>query len=359
MAVPLMRADLLQDYRPRRTLLWPTALFWLTWELVRWQVDSGMVHRALGLAAQCWLAYAGGWWMLAGMSMTRGRCPTALALALLLLAALLGALLGWPLTGEFSWASARDLNVLVPQVLPAVGLAMALHCGPLAARWRERRKLEAQKLQLRQAAAVADLSRQVALAELKALQAQVEPHFLYNTLSGIQYLVRHDAGLADQMLGRLHDYLRLALPAMREPMSTLAKEFALAEAYLSLMQMRLGERLRVTLELPDVLASSQFPPLMLGSLVENAILHGIEPKRGGGELMVRVRESSGGLELEVSDTGIGLQAAAAGHTGGSGLGLSTLRERLVLLYGAAARLDVTSNARGGVSAIVWTPHQAH
>lgn len=354
--VGLAQAELLQEYRPRRAMLLPAGLFWLAWGLLRGWLDPGAGQRMLGLAAQFWLAYAMAWWALAGLAVSRRDWHGGLALAWVLAAASLGALLGWPLTTEFSSRRPVGAPVPWPQWLPAISLALVLHLLPLAVRWRERRKHAAEASRLRQAAAVADLSRQVTLAELKTLQAQVEPHFLYNTLAGIQYLVRHNAVLADRMLGRLHDYLRLALPAMRQPMSTLASEFALADAYLALMQMRLGERLRVTLELPGPLAGCPFPPLMLGSLIENAIQHGIEPKRGGGELVVRARAVDDGLELEVSDSGVGLQAAALGRTGGTGLGLSSLRERLVLLYGQAARLDVKARPQGGVSAVIWVPH---
>lgn len=345
-------ADLLRDYRPRRTQLLPVLAFWLGWGLLRWQLGPGVAQRVLGVAAQFWLAYTLAWWAL---SAARGRGPVWLTAALP--AAAFGALLGLPLTADFSWHRFPVGAALAAQLLPAISLALVLHLPPLAARWREQRRHAAEATRLRQAATVADLSRQVTLAELKTLQAQVEPHFLYNTLAGIQYLVRHNAALADRMLGRLHDYLRLALPAMREPMSTLANEFALADAYLALMQMRLGDRLRVTLDLPEPLAAWPFPPLMLGSLIENAIQHGIEPKPGGGTLHVLARASDGGLALEVGDSGIGLQAAARGRTGGSGLGLSSLRERLSLMYGLTARLDVTANAQGGVTALIWVPQE--
>lgn len=349
--------ELLQEYRPSRRLALPVLVFWGGWCLLRWQLDAGVGQRVLGVAAQLWLAYACSWWALAGLAASRRDWHGAAMLGFVLLAALLGALLAWPLRTDFSWRHGAALPALLPQVVPAACFALVLHLLPLAARWREHRKHAAEAARLRQAAAVADLSRQVTLAELKTLQAQVEPHFLYNTLAGIQYLVRHNAALADQMLGRLHDYLRLALPAMREPMSTLAREFALADAYLALMQMRLGARLRVTLALPPALAAWPFPPLMLGSLIENAIQHGIEPKPGGGDLRVHARASDGGLALEVSDSGVGLQAAAQGRTSGSGLGLNSLRERLSLVYGPAARLDVKANAEGGVSAFIWVPHQ--
>lgn len=351
-----LASDLLQDYRPRRAQLWPALLFWLAWALLRWQLGPGTGQRVLGVAAQFWLAYSLAWWALSavatGRLVVRGQ-PVWLVGVVLVPAAVLGALLGLPLTADFAWHRFSLSAALLPPVLPAVSLAAALHLLPLAARWREQRKHAAQASRLREAAAVADLSRQVTLAELKTLQAQVEPHFLYNTLAGIQYLVRHNAVLADRMLGRLHDYLRLALPAMRAPMSTLAQEFALADAYLALMQMRLGERLTVTLDLPHALASRAFPPLMLGTLIENALQHGIEPKPGGGHLTVQARAEGGALHVTVSDTGVGLQPQAA--TAGSGLGLSSVQQRLQLIYGPAASLDVAARPQGGVVAALRVP----
>ncbi len=352
-------SDLLQDYRPRRAQLWPTLLFWLVWGLLRWQLAPGLGPRVLGVAAQFWLAYSVAWWSLSAVAVGRVALRgwrVWWIVAALLSAAGLGALLGLPLTADFAWHRVSFSTALLLQVLPAVSLAVALHLLPLAARWREQRKHAAEAKRLREAAAVADLARQVTLAELKTLQAQVEPHFLYNTLAGIQYLVRHNAGLADRMLGRLHDYLRLALPAMRAPMSTLAQEFALAEAYLALMQMRLGERLTVTLDLPPALAERAFPPLMLGTLIENALHHGIEPKPGGGEVTVQARATDGELHLIVSDTGVGLQAEAA--TAGSGLGLSSLQQRLQLIYGPAASLAVAARPQGGVVATIRLPDAA-
>lgn len=346
---------LLRDYRPRWSLLAPVLVFVLGWSIASTSMPQW--QQALGLGAQLWLAYTAAWWALAWQRrVEQQRGLHWLRLCLILgLASLFGAVLGLYLLQDFAWHRMGSALWLGKRIAPAFGFALALHLLPLSARWREQRRHHSERSRLQQSAAVADLSRQVTLAELKTLQAQVEPHFLYNTLAGIQYLVRHNAPLADRMLGRLHDYLRLALPAMREPMSTLGREFALAEAYLALMQMRMGERLRMHLSLPDDMASLPFPPLMLGSLVENALQHGIEPKREGGELRIAAMRTDEGLVLKVSDSGIGLQAAAAGQTGGSGLGLSSLRERLRLLYGDAAQLEVGANADGGVTARVQVP----
>lgn len=345
---------LLDGYRWGRGALAYAALFWAVGAIAWWTVGSAPVHRLLGLSAQFWLAYSGAWLLLAAQARRPGPLRWMPLVALATGAALAGAALGLPLQPDFVPQRLTSPGWLAQRLAPALGFALTLHLLPLAARWREwqRHRREAQRMQ--QAATVADLSRQVTLAELKTLQAQVEPHFLYNTLAGIQYLVRHNPTLADQMLGRLHDYLRLALPAMREPMSTLGREFALIEAYLALMKMRLGARLTVRIELPDALADAPFPPLMLGNLVENAIQHGIEPLARGGAIEVEARAGDAGIAIAVRDSGVGLQAAAASGRG-SGLGLANLRERLRLIYGDAARLEIASNRPAGVAATIVVP----
>jgi len=351
------RLALLREYQLSRQTLLPFLLFWLPWLALRCSLESGQALRVLGLSAQFWLAYSAAWWVLAALA-RRAAWSWFMAVGCIALTACLGGMLGLPLLADFNPRRIAWFAWSAQGLVKPVAVALLLHLVPLGLRWREIRRHEAAAARMREKATLADLARQATLAELKTLQAQVEPHFLYNTLAGIQHLVRHDAALADRMLGRLHDYLRLALPAMREPMSTLAREFALAEAYLALMQMRLGERLRVQLDLPDELAARPFPPLMLGSLIENAVLHGIEPKPEGGELRLQARLAEEGLRLSVIDSGIGLVAASAGQTAGSGLGLSSLRERLRLIYGEAARLEVGANSQGGVTAMVQLPIQA-
>ncbi len=352
------RLDLLREYRPSPQALLPVLLFWLPWLVLHHALDSGMAQRALGLSAQFWLAYSAAWWALAALARRTSWSSWFMLAGSIVLTACLGGMLGLPLLADFNPQRVAWFGWAAQGLVKPVAVALLLHLLPFALRWREIRRHEAAAVRMRDKATLADLARQATLAELKTLQAQVEPHFLYNTLAGIQHLVRHDAALADRMLGRLHDYLRLALPGMREPMSTLAREFALADAHLALMQMRLGERLRVQLDLPDALAAEPFPPLMLGSLIENAVLHGIEPKPTGGELRLLASVKEEGVCLSVIDSGIGLQqAAASGKTAGSGLGLSSLRERLRLIYGEAAGLHVGANAQGGVTASISIPIQ--
>ena len=175
------------------------------------------------------------------------------------------------------------------------------------------------------------MSQQVTEAKLSALQAQVEPHFLYNTLASVQALTEVDPAQANAMTGHLIQYLRNALPKMRESVSTVGQEIELVRAYLNILQMRMGKRLtfestcrRSSMELP-------FPPLMLPSLVENAIKHGLEPQREGGSVAHhRAAGATASLRLIVADTGRGF-----GETLGAGVGLANIRERLAALYGDA------------------------
>src|SRR5205085_1593361 len=182
------------------------------------------------------------------------------------------------------------------------------------------------------------MSQQVTEAKLSALQAQVEPHFLYNTLASVQALTEVDPAKANLMTGHLIQYLRNALPKMRESVSTVGQEVELVRAYLSILQMRMGERLEFTISVPPEVAALPFPPLMLPSLVENAIKHGLEPQREGGSVRIAAQADGERLRLIVADTGRGF-----GETLGSGVGLENIRERLAALYRDSAKLTLEAN----------------
>jgi signal transduction histidine kinase len=183
---------------------------------------------------------------------------------------------------------------------------------------------------------IANLKQLALAAELKALQAQVEPHFLYNTLANSRYLARHDPEKAVQMLDHLIAYLQSALPDLRSPMSTVGREFELAEHYLALMAIRFGERLRFQMKFSPSLNEASLPPMMLMSLVENAVQHGVECQPGQVEIMLQAREQAGRLYISVSDDGAGLEQKVLG----SGLGLRNLRERLHALYSDQASFEL-------------------
>ncbi len=199
------------------------------------------------------------------------------------------------------------------------------------------------------------LSKQAVEAELKLMQAQVEPHFLFNTLASVQYLTETDPKRAGAMLSHLIAYLRAALPQLRASTSTLGREASLAEAYLNVMQMRIGARLAFTIDVPPELRDQPFAPNLLISLVENAIKHGIEPCADGGTVTVAARRSDDMTVVTVTDTGCGLSTNA--RTTGQGVGLANVRERLAALYGARGRVALEAVTPRGTRATLSMPFQ--
>ena len=194
------------------------------------------------------------------------------------------------------------------------------------------------------------MAQQVTEAKLQALQAQVEPHFLYNTLASVQALTEVDPAQANAMTGHLIQYLRNALPKMREGVSNVGQEMELVRAYLSILQMRMGKRLTFDIAVPESVTHLSFPPLMLPSLVENAIKHGLEPQREGGSVLISAQQTDGKLRVTVADTGRGF-----GETIGTGVGLANIRERLAALYGDAGKLTLEANTPQGVVATIEIP----
>ncbi|MEN1728359.1 MAG: histidine kinase [Pseudomonadota bacterium] len=190
--------------------------------------------------------------------------------------------------------------------------------------------------------------------QLALLQAQIEPHFLFNTLATIRSEVRRSPDQAEETLDALCDYLRSTIPRLRDDeagsLSTLGEQFDICRHYLKVMQGRMRERLTYEIALDPDLASHPFPPFLLLSLVENAIRHGIEPKAEGGEIKFESTRDGGLLCVRVVDSGVGL-GAAVGH----GVGLSNIRHQLKLRYGDAGRLSLASSPEGGVEATIRLP----
>jgi sensor histidine kinase YesM len=188
------------------------------------------------------------------------------------------------------------------------------------------------------------VERQALQAQLRLLQAQIEPHMLFNTLANLQGLIAIDPERANTMLDQLIQYLRATLGVSRSESTTLGEEFAAMEAYLGLMGVRMGERLRYRLELPPELRKLKLPPMLLQPLVENAIVHGLEPKIEGGEIAICASARDGLLDISVLDTGLGLGQSTSK---GGGVGVATTRERLRVLYGERASvLLVPGQAQG-------------
>jgi signal transduction histidine kinase len=195
----------------------------------------------------------------------------------------------------------------------------------------------------------AELERGRIEAQLKLLQAQIEPHFLFNTLANLDALIATDPARAREMLRHLNDYLRATLAAARRERNSLREEFELLRNYLAVIAMRMGPRLKFELVLPEALAAAQVPPMLLQPLVENAVKHGLEPQVEGGSVKVSAREAQGRLLLQVADTGRGDQGA------GGGVGLANLRERLAVAFGGAASLQAGAQPAGGYSVTLSLP----
>ena len=190
-----------------------------------------------------------------------------------------------------------------------------------------------------------ELERQALDARLHLLQAQVAPHFLFNTLANVQALVDAGSPHASAVLRSLTAYLRAAVPLLHEPAATIERELQLVRPYLELMQMRMPDRLRYTTHIEPATLPLRCPPTTLLTLVENAVRHGIDPSEDGGEIDISIVHRTGRCTIRVADTGTGLHESA----NGLGTGLKTLRERLALIFGDAAHLRLTSNEpRGAV-----------
>ncbi|HJV76665.1 MAG TPA: histidine kinase [Noviherbaspirillum sp.] len=206
-------------------------------------------------------------------------------------------------------------------------------------------------------AAVAERDRALAEAQMMLLRAQIEPHFLWNTLSNVQYLVRKRPDDAAALTGHLIAYLRKVVSVTRDNSSTLGAEMGAVRDYLAIMRYRMGERLIVNVDIPPSLGDVPFAPLLLQTLAENAIKHGVEPKMGPVCVSARAYIDSADparLVIEVEDNGVGLQAATT--TEGTRIGLRNVRERLAMLYGEQAVLSLITGEQGGVIARILIPH---
>ena len=207
----------------------------------------------------------------------------------------------------------------------------------------------------REQARVAAAEKETTTAQLKLLEAQVEPHFLYNTLANVVSLVDGEPALAKRMIERLIALLR-ATAAAATGSPTLGGQVELLRAYLEILELRMGARLRWRIDLPAELAGLRVPPMLLQPIVENAIKHGLEPTVDGGALTVTVRRDDRRLLLEVADTGRGIRATAPRDA--PGLGLANLRARLAAQYGSAAHIEVSDNAPHGTRVALALPLDA-
>ncbi len=292
--------------------------------------------------------------------------------------------IGWSINVSFILFNNAALKVMSPYIAPipltAFGLGVGLMLGgtyvagnPLLfftenngtllvglffgvvgiAIFSTRGRLLATQRELAQAQARHERQQKLLMqTELRLLQAQIEPHFLFNTLSNIAGLIHRDPDTAEHTLLHLTTLLRATLNRTRETVTTLEEELAIARAYLEIQRTRMQDRLGFSIECEEGIGSTPLPPLLVQPLVENAIKHGIEPSEDGGEVKVSVTANDDTVTVTVSDTGLGIGQAASG---GTGTGLSNVRERLRTLYDGEAGLQLTENQPRGMIATVTLP----
>ncbi len=293
------------------------------------------------------IAIVGVWF---GHRRSAGKSVWRLSITVILITcggALTGALIGRTTKGEsiLSLGLAEIVRMVSVGVLTGIVVAIVL-VGITLVRTRETRA--------RQAALVAEaererLEKRNREAELRLLQAQVEPHFLFNTLANLRHLVQKGSADALPMLDHLIDYLRTALPGIREESSTVGREAALARAYLEIIRIRMGGDLVFEIDVPPALEGHAVPPLMLMTLVENAVKHGIAPE-GRGRVRLAATSAGGRLTVSVEDDGRGLAEDLK-----PGVGLANVRERIATLYGPDASLELRGREGGGAVAVLTLP----
>ncbi len=217
------------------------------------------------------------------------------------------------------------------------------------------KQLRAQAEQARADEAAAALQKQASEAELRALQAQIEPHFLFNTLANVQALIDYEPGKAKHMLETFIEYLRATLDASRRTQATLGEELTMLERYLQLMQVRMGDRLHFEFDVSADLRAHPFAPLLLQPLVENAIKYGLEPQIEGGTVRIAASQSNGRIRIDVIDDGAGLNTSTTAKRpaakSGNGTGMKNVLARLQSNFGSNATLSIANNDRGCLTTV--------
>lgn len=222
---------------------------------------------------------------------------------------------------------------------------LAMSFGMLILTTIARRRAQAEVLMLRQREDMAATAQLLAEARLRALQAQIEPHFLFNTLANVLGLMDSQPAQARHMLERFIDFLRASLHASRADHATVGAELNLTAAYLDVLAVRMGKRLQYRIEADDAVRTATIAPMLIQPLVENAVMHGLESSITGGTVTVRVHRDAAGLIIEVLDDGVGIGNAPP-RTGG-GVGMANVKARALAMHGTAAQLQLLDNPGGG------------
>ena len=344
MAAVNAAASLLEGLTVRRvawvTVICAAAAGAVVWLFVNTYLDLLVTALCVGYTSMVLFTVAS--------NVREGRIPReALQILAIVLGSVLGTILAWVVKGR---PFATMFTERLSGVAISMGLGIGFGCVVFAAIvLRERHARDQARLLLAESERHR-LEKNMLEAKLALMQAQVEPHFLFNTLANVQHLVETDPPAASRMLESLIQYLRAALPQMREAATNLGREIDMARAFLEIHRVRMGSRLDFAIDVPESLKSSPFPPMMLISLVENALKHGVDPCCECGCITIRAEESGGRLRVSVTDTGEGIRPKKGG-----GVGLANIRERLKALYGGSARLVLEENVPRGVRASIEVP----
>ena len=328
-----------------RRVLWVTVICMVAtgtvvWIFINTYLDLLVTALCVGYTSMLLFTVAG--------NVRQSRLPRE---AMQVVAVIAGSVLGTIIAG---FVKGRDLASMLSERLVGVAISMGLGigfgCVVVAAIILRAKHARDQARIMKAEAERHQLEKNVLEARLQLLQAQVEPHFLFNTLANVQHLVETDAPSATRMLESLIKYLRAALPQMREGATNLGREVDMARAFLDIHRVRMGSRLDYVIDVPEPLKGRPFPPMMLISLVENAVKHGVDPCCDCGTITIHADDREGRLKVSVADTGEGVKPSKGG-----GVGLANIRERLKALYGPSARLVLEENAPHGVVASIEVP----
>lgn len=250
-------------------------------------------------------------------------------------------------TGMANWIGSRE------QIFTSVVISLVISLV-LAIAWKQRSEELTAQIALAEERERAESSERAAVqADLRALQAQIEPHFLFNTLANVTSLIHAKPDDAKRMLEDFIVYLRATLAATREERTTLGGEFEMMKSFLSIFEIRMGNRLRVHVDLPSELHGESMPPMLLQPLIENAIKHGLESKVEGGSITLTGERSGANLLISIIDTGLGF-----GDKPSNGIGLKNVRERIEKIYAGRGGVSIEENQPSGTRVVVTIPCDA-
>ena len=309
-----------------------------------WYLANAIVSLTIGFCIRCafWLAER-----IVGSARLQRLAPWQRSLYFAVVP-LAGVTIGWPL--GMRWAFDVDVRAFFPLDRPSLLWSTVLIMLLVSAAFQ---------LFFRSAALKIQAENRATEAQLRLLQAQIEPHFLFNTLANVVSLMEADAPRAKTMLEAFVDYLRASLSGLGHGSHTLGDEIDLVDAYMRIIKIRMEDRLDYVIEVPAALRALALPPLTLQPLVENAIVHGLEPQIDGGRVRIDARHVDGRLVITVDDDGAGLAAtttAPAARPGrGAGTALANIRQRLAQTYGSGASLELEAARPRGVRASLSLP----